>query len=283
MMNTTTNFARSEERQLSAGLPVSSPLRPTNGNSKRQRIIHTDDDVLPTEDNENTYDSELAEIMGTHKDHQRQQKENRGLFVSPNRPRAFIDTQDDAERITEFTQDTQAENSAPQAFTRSSSSKRKRNQTADDDAGEQSDAPTEDGGFQTDLRDLDPSQRRRSAPKTASPKKVRIAEPARGSPRQAGGDLPDTSVRDYAEQQQILNSQNVRTPQFAPRAHPRVNIGRIRWDPASEKRLQDMVAEFGPSWALIKRIDEEGDNLFEGRDQVALKDKARNMKVAMIL
>jgi hypothetical protein len=68
----------------------------------------------------------------------------------------------------------------------------------------------------------------------------------------------------------------------APTNRARYPQGRERWTVEAELRLEDMVCEHGWSPAYIKGIDSEGDNLFEGRDQVAIKDKARNMKITML-
>ena len=56
---------------------------------------------------------------------------------------------------------------------------------------------------------------------------------------------------------------------------------RTKWTHAEEDRLVDMIAQFGHSWAdLLTRGHDEG--IFIGRDQVGLKDKARNMKVVFL-
>ena len=53
---------------------------------------------------------------------------------------------------------------------------------------------------------------------------------------------------------------------------------RTPWSAADQERLIDLIVEYGCSWSFIqKRGGFEVD-----RDQVALKDKARNMKVAFI-
>lgn len=55
---------------------------------------------------------------------------------------------------------------------------------------------------------------------------------------------------------------------------------RRRWGAEETKRLIDLVGEFGCAWARIKEEDEESsDPILIGRDQVALKDKARNIKM----
>jgi len=53
---------------------------------------------------------------------------------------------------------------------------------------------------------------------------------------------------------------------------------RVPWSEADAQFLINAIQEFGCSWSTINKL---GDWEFE-RDQVALKDKARNMKVAFL-
>lgn len=54
---------------------------------------------------------------------------------------------------------------------------------------------------------------------------------------------------------------------------------RTSWSAAEDDILRDGIAEYGPKWASIKRNDEADQNVMWARDQVALKDRARNMKI----
>lgn len=56
---------------------------------------------------------------------------------------------------------------------------------------------------------------------------------------------------------------------------------RTPWSQEETERLLDLIAEYGLSWSLLKKMDQIHPNgeLFQARDQVALKDKARNLKV----
>ncbi|OBT81533.1 hypothetical protein VE02_09560 [Pseudogymnoascus sp. 03VT05] len=56
---------------------------------------------------------------------------------------------------------------------------------------------------------------------------------------------------------------------------------RTRWDPEEERMFQEMIAESGTCWADLLAIG-HARRIFKGRDQVALKDKARNMKVTFL-
>ena len=52
------------------------------------------------------------------------------------------------------------------------------------------------------------------------------------------------------------------------------------WNEEETSTLIEMVTQFGPRWAQILDYDRTmGNNVFEGRNQVSLKDKARNLKV----
>jgi hypothetical protein len=61
------------------------------------------------------------------------------------------------------------------------------------------------------------------------------------------------------------------------------------WTQEEELRLVELIGEFGISWSTLKANDDgnldpetesrSGPQILRYRDQVALKDKARNMKV----
>ncbi|KAL4935729.1 hypothetical protein BDV06DRAFT_206379 [Aspergillus oleicola] len=57
------------------------------------------------------------------------------------------------------------------------------------------------------------------------------------------------------------------------------------WSEGEDNRLKRLMSEHGPSWATLVRQnttqpEQEGEVRIEGRDQVAFKDRARNMKIA---
>jgi hypothetical protein len=247
---------------------------------RRPRASQSRNHFQPTDDIEVAEDTQVHDVISTYKKDQTQRKENLtrrpSNTASPARRRAFIDTQDDAVQITDFdTQDHQGFQHESQTAGRRTAGKRK--QPANDDV-------SGDEGFADDTRDVDASQRRREAPRIqASPnKRVRIQDPPGGSTSgTARRRDEDSEVQTYDEQKQIMASQRELQP---PQRMPRPNTGRVRWDSREELALEDMIKEYGCSWAHIKRLDENSDDpMFEGRDQVALKDKARNMKVAYIL
>lgn len=51
------------------------------------------------------------------------------------------------------------------------------------------------------------------------------------------------------------------------------------WTEVQTNRLLELIANYGTSWSAIKAMDETHGNILHGRDQVALKDKARNIKL----
>ena len=51
------------------------------------------------------------------------------------------------------------------------------------------------------------------------------------------------------------------------------------WTEEETERLLDLIEEHGTSWKLLKDEDFAAGDILEYRDQVALKDKARNMKM----
>ena len=57
---------------------------------------------------------------------------------------------------------------------------------------------------------------------------------------------------------------------------PQVRKG---WTEEETERLLELIEEHGTSWALLKSEDFVAGNILESRDQVALKDKARNLKL----
>ncbi|KIW08006.1 uncharacterized protein PV09_00952 [Verruconis gallopava] len=217
-------------------------------------------------------DAELADVLNKFTESQKQRKENirqtPTSSANPARRRQFVDEQDDAERISQFEDGTQpALDQRPNQSKAISSQPtwKRRHASSDDDV-------SEDEGLQFDTREIDMSQRRRAAPRLSqSPKRVRITVP--------DSDVRDERVREYEEQKAIMTSQT----RHAMQSRPRTQLGRTRWNAASEMRLEELIAEHGISWAYLKSLDQEGDNLFDGRDQVALKDKARNMKIQFLL
>jgi hypothetical protein len=56
---------------------------------------------------------------------------------------------------------------------------------------------------------------------------------------------------------------------------------RSRWTEVEVERLVELIEDYGVSWANLLKLDlnHPGRPVLQERDQVSLKDKARNMKM----
>lgn len=212
--------------------------------------------------------------------------------------RAFIDRQESAERVT-------WEESPPSNRQRSDSQKRmmRARPTVEDE--ESMSDPSEDESFQQDNRPSGDLERRRMAPtaqrRTTAPAKASSSRPtrpprlppppedededvqrqirqdverhSRSSPAQS--QPPTRSQAQIADQQKRINK--LAKDQVRARAPAKVQTRRP-WSPEETSMLIEYIMEHGTSYAFIKKLDEGGQNILEGRDQIALKDKARNIK-----
>jgi hypothetical protein len=280
------NFS-GETRQTSVSIASPSLLLTTNGKSVRTGSRQDNRRAFShIEEVEKPRNPAHTALLNRIDENQRQRKENirrqPASTISPSHLRQFVDEQEGAERITNFGDGTQPSprQRADRHSAQSSRAKRKRPETAvEEDV-------SEDEGFESDNREVDMSQRRRDAPRPESSlKRVRIREPDQdhqATPTQDDTDEQNDRVREYAEQKKIMSSQATRAVQSLPR-QPRPRQMRRGWSAAEELRLEEYISEYGISWAYLKEVDREDGNMFEGRDQVALKDKARNMKTQMLL
>lgn len=195
----------------------------------------------------------------------------------------FIDAQNNAERV-EWSQATQQRSSALPQTSQTRRGKRRAQAIEEDEEVE----ATQDQGFERDERVID-ERRRRKAPTAArrdpiqrSPaKRVRIAQSEDAdynpSPQLDSEEeerlatataVPPSSAIDYSAIKAMAKD-------FTRLKAPKVQT-RTRWTQVEESYLLDAIVEHGCSWARIKDQDKEG--VLGGRDQVSLKDKARNMK-----
>lgn len=218
--------------------------------------------------------------------------------------RAFIDRQESAERVT-------WDDSQPSNRQRSHSQKRKGRAQPPVEEEEMSD-PSEDESFQQNNRPLDVRERRNIAPtaqrRTNAPARkpsLRPAQPVRLSPP-PDNESEDTAQEDDDIQRQIrqeVERHNRGTPaQSQPLSRSQAQIAeqtkrinrlakdqvraraptkvqtRRPWSEEETSTLIEYIMEHGTSYAFIKNLDESDQNVLEGRDQIALKDKARNIK-----
>ena len=156
---------------------------------------------------------------------------------------------------------------------------------------------SEDAGFQTQEPILRSNINRARHRTAASPQK-RSAGDAPGSqglsPKKARRQQSNTSSLSHrpAERQneepspspvlEEVRNANSRAKQmraFAPKL-PQV---RKPWEADEIERLVGLIVEHGTSWSLLKEVDEDKSDILHKRDQVALKDKARNIKLDFLL
>ncbi|KAL8900298.1 MAG: hypothetical protein Q9207_005757 [Kuettlingeria erythrocarpa] len=145
--------------------------------------------------------------------------------------------------------------------------------------------------FQEDTRAL-PQQRR---PKSASEASRSKADPQRAAKRrkEASRNQDADEVNDLEDVLERHNDANapapsqienyVRVNALAKRRtamRPKRVQTRTAWSAEETERLLDLIVEYGLSWSLLKKMDKDHPDgeLLATRDQVALKDKARNLK-----
>jgi len=218
--------------------------------------------------------------------------------------RRFIDRQADAEKI-QFSQASQPRfrlpgqrveprSSPPGSPVTSALGKRVRQETVDiDDVMDNQqtqEEPSQDGGFQGDTHSNVVAQRHVSVP-DSSPSLPRTSEQAAHvpsppkRPRQNPGQSIDTPAeilngRDAADatsgqRAKLINIQN----RIANRALPSKVQSRRPWSERETSHLIDEIGKHGISWSLLMDMDINGLNIFQGRNQTSLRDKARNLKV----
>lgn len=188
----------------------------------------------------------------------------------------IMDTQPDAQRVTFDSQF--------QDMPESSRGTKRGFGVAMDAEGDELDEPSQDQGFQQDTRTFDVGARRAVKPARAPrrTKKARIAQAAQAineaeqdftQPGQATQDnsVPGSTFDAYRQSKE-------RAQEFQATQPKKVQV-RKAWTDEETGLLLDLIEEHGTSWRLLKQIDLDNDYILKDRDQVALKDKARNMKL----
>jgi hypothetical protein len=133
---------------------------------------------------------------------------------------------------------------------------------------------SQDEGFQADQRQIDPSRRILTFPS---------ANPAKRH-RQEGPELVPSSARhadivDNLPVEQIAQSQARVITQHVGLSQRKVQVRRP-WSRHDEELLIRYIGEHGCSWSFIAKLP--GWDLMRDNMQVDLKDKARNLKVAIL-
>lgn len=163
----------------------------------------------------------------------------------------------------------------------------------DSDANGQEPESSSDEGFQHQAEPSNAAMRRRSRSATKrpaskptglqrrSPKKVRVQENI------VADTLDGSAVVARDEQETELPPSQVYEEYVRVNRSARQKMAvmtkppqrRSAWTGAETDMLHYLITEYGTSWKLLKEQDLEQGYVLEARDQVALKDKARNMKM----
>ena len=148
-------------------------------------------------------------------------------------------------------------------------------------------SPSEDDGFQKDSRSgfsqhrnpLKSKSRDQALSSTKSSKRPRAiqSESVELGEERSNAAQPQSNVGPPS-QSQIYREINRQSKTATALNAPKPVQSRQAWSKEETQRLIELIEEYGTSWALLKRKDEIDGNILERRGQVALKDKARNMK-----
>lgn len=261
--------ARAVTPQGKAKAPVdatSAPARYHDDGWRHQEADDEDDELLPAVE---IMEATMDRVLGLRDRHEAESnKENivetQTNLQPPSGQRRLIDRQENAIRVAWDSQDTGSNQNASQADL----------DEADD--FQQQQAPVN----ATSRRNLkSPHKRTATEPPRSegpSPKKVRI-QAANGTraqsiaqDRQSTGP-PPSQVEEYLAANAAAKER--KAWQVKP---PQVRKG---WTEEETERLLELIEEHGTSWALLKSEDFAAGNILASRDQVALKDKARNIKL----
>lgn len=150
-----------------------------------------------------------------------------------------------------------------------------------------------DQGFQVQAESSNAAMQRRLKPATKrpaskparlqrrSPKKVRVQENIDAHTLDGSADV----ARDEQEAEPQLSQAGQEYIRVNESAKQKMAVvtkppqRRSAWTGVETDMLYYLITEHGTSWKLLKEQDLEQGHVLEARDQVALKDKARNMKM----
>ncbi|KAG8534113.1 uncharacterized protein KY384_000957 [Bacidia gigantensis] len=119
-------------------------------------------------------------------------------------------------------------------------------------------------------------------------KRPRFRDPrAESESSRQSEERPAQSPRPLQERQTLTQAEVYREVNNAAKARVALTNQkrpqtRVPWSDIEEGTLMDLIGRFGNSYAQLLRIDKQEDNILKKRDQVALKDKARNMKTDLL-
>ncbi|KAL2850760.1 hypothetical protein BJY01DRAFT_126103 [Aspergillus pseudoustus] len=184
----------------------------------------------------------------------------------------FIDRQENAERVSPISQ--RGSQNAVERVEERVSRKRARSPNEADTSS--------DDDFDSDVREIDLERRRAEKPQQGS--KRRRVEEEEDEGTQETTNTNANVARDNNGIESPRRSRARARPAHM-RSLPRKSLGsRVFWTEAEDNRLMRLMREHGTSWAVIVRQNEaqpvqEDEARIEGRDQIKLKDRARNLKV----
>ncbi|KAI9879188.1 MAG: hypothetical protein M1830_009263 [Pleopsidium flavum] len=214
------------------------------------------------------------------------------------KPRAFVDPQDTAERVTwDESQGSTQQGQAPRNIKKGARSAVEKEEMSD---------PSEDESFQHNNRPVDVRKRRDVAPAAPRRAPVPVTQLPSRRPRSPqdedydeDGDEDDAIPREIREQVERHN----RNPRADPPRNSQAQVAeeqrrvnrlaknivrakapakvqtRRPWTEDQTSTLIEYIMEYGTSYAfIIKKLTEDGNDVLQGRDQIAMKDKARNIK-----
>ena len=148
--------------------------------------------------------------------------------------------------------------------------------------------PTQDQGFQVSRNTarvqsagVGNSRNRRvtaaaHVQRPSPPKRLRRHDTQREDQGRAASSTTPLRERQPTAQPDVYATINA-TAKARNAAVPRPTQVRTPWSMLETDKLLDLIQDFGPKWARLK--NEDTDDVLLNRDQVALKDKARNMKL----
>jgi len=256
-------------------------LTSNTGEDDDWRPLNVDQEIDDVEPRPSTTSPTVHERLEQVKRHLKRNKENLRHTQNPgpsSAPHTFVDPEANAQRV-QLSQGTQfGGRSAPRS---SQIGRGKRpGPASDEDVGQVS----EDEGFERNQRTVDVQRKRKEAP-TSSLRSVIVDSPKRARLQAIAEELHDSEEEDDLDNHNVISqvpSSNYREVNEISKKlsllKRRKRQNPTRWSPLEEDRLISLIEEVGSSWAQIKRVDENSGNILALRDQVALKDKARNMK-----
>ena len=267
--STTEPSARAVTPQRQAevpGIPYSAPSNHHDDGWRPQEADDEDDEPLPAlEINEVSLDRVLAlRDQNEVESNKENIVETQTNLQPPSGQRRLIDRQENATRVAWESQDTGSnQNASP----------------ADLDEGDdfQQQQPPVNATSRRSLK----SSNKRTATEPArsqgpSPKRVRI-QTANGARAQSIAQDRQSSRPPASQVEEYLAANAAAKERKAWQVKPpQVRKG---WTEEETERLLELIEEHGTSWALLKNEDFAAGNILQSRDQVALKDKARNMKL----